>query len=161
MISYTQKQIKGLLENLSKDTLRPALCNVYVDQESKNLVATDGYTMVVLPIDLDKDLGKGDHYILRKSLEDWTKLHKQKDTISSDELVDMVSTQDCRFPDYQYLLNMASKENESSQIDLDLTLLHRFEKVMPKAKVSIVASKALLTDINDSRIQGVICGLTR
>lgn len=167
MIQFTKKEIQGLLENLSKDPTRPALCDVYVDTTNKKLVATDGYTMVVLSVDWEKEFPPvdtseySDYYIPAKTLSDWCKLHSTRDTITSDELAEMVEPRDYQYPDYEYLFADFEKLEKVNSNKFDLTLLHRFEKIMPKALITFKDGRAILNDFgpNGSTRKGLICAL--
>ena len=166
MIVFNKKEIQGFLKNLSKDETRPALCDVYVDTKNKNLVATDGYTMVVIAVDWDKKFkdiestSYSGYYIPAKTLSDWCKLHKTKDTITSDELAEMVELKDYKYPDYERLFTNFEKMEKVSSNKFDMSLMSRFSDIIPNALITFKDGEALLNNFspNGSTRKGLICG---
>lgn len=84
-----KKQVGALLKVISKDTTRPVLMCAKVDKwgDDTVLVATDGYVMAILQLDVEDAEEIVGKLIRRSAIERWYKLATGKDRLDTSELV--------------------------------------------------------------------------
>jgi hypothetical protein len=107
-MNLTKKQVKALLEVLSKDDTRPILEHALIDdyQGQLTLVATDSYKLIALKLHITS--ADGQEYIgklvSRDDLTRWYKLAATKDTLMTNDLLAMAAASDMNYPKWQDLL---------------------------------------------------------
>ncbi|WP_157929167.1 hypothetical protein [Mycobacteroides abscessus] len=104
-MNLSKKQVKALLEVMSSDTTRPVLMAAKVDKHDEEtvLVAMDGYVLAELAApELGEHVGK---YLSRAELTKWYKLAGNKDQLTHEGIVEMLSTEeDYNYPEWQRLM---------------------------------------------------------
>lgn len=106
MINLKKAQVASLLKVMSKDEMRPVLCNGYVDKwgDDTVLVATNGYVFAALYLDTEDAEPLVGKMIRREAFERWYKLATGKDRLTTHELVRLSAD------DYAHNGNYASGE---------------------------------------------------
>lgn len=95
MIELNKKQVGALLKVVGKDSIRPILENIKIQEHEQKIyaVATNSYVGAALELDAeDAEPIKG-KLIRRSALEKWHKLATGKNRLTTQELVE-VSSQD-------------------------------------------------------------------
>lgn len=113
-----KKQVNALLKVMSKDTLRPVLRNLYIDEYNGRtvVVATNGYILTAVNIEIEPEhVGKS---IKREAIEVWYKLatgRSRFDGGAVDELVgNSANLSNLEYPKWQSL--MPSSETEPQEM---------------------------------------------
>ena len=118
MKTFTKKQLQALYKVLNPKETRPILRHLYV--AGGYLTATDGYVMVAVPIDTDKE-----GLIDQAFMNQWMFEHSNQATITADELLEHLD-EDTRVIDIDDMF----KANEPSTADgVDTKLLDKVFKV--------------------------------
>ena len=103
-----KKQVGALLKVMSKDTMRPALRNLYIDEYNGRtvVVATNGYILTAVNIDIEPEhVGKS---IKREAIEVWYKLATARNKLDGDALAELASNaanlSNLTYPEWEKLL---------------------------------------------------------
>ena len=102
-LALSKPQVKALLEVISTDDSRPALCRAVISllrDDKPCLVATDGYVLAALRLN-DSYRHRLNECVLRDDLVKWYKLAGNRDTFDDDALREMLVVNDTQFPDWQ------------------------------------------------------------
>ena len=102
MIDLKKAQVGALLKVMSKDDMKPILCNGYIDKWGEDivLVATNGYVFSALYLDNEDAeplLGK---LIRRDAIERWYKLATGKDRLTTQALVRLSGDDYAQYGEY-------------------------------------------------------------
>lgn len=92
-IDLKKKQVGALLKVMGKDDMRPILASVYIDRWNDGIVmvATNGYVMAILPLDVEDAEPLVGKMIRREAIERWYKLATGKSRLNTMELVQIAS----------------------------------------------------------------------
>jgi len=123
-------QVKALLEIMSSDDARPALCHAWIENinDYPQLVATDSYHAVMFKLPRDMD-GQAGESISRTDLTRFYKLMERKDSFSDIEVMGMVKKSDRRFPAMGQILDKVPGEGSTEQISFNARYASNLEKV--------------------------------
>lgn len=118
MKTFTKKQLQALYKILNPKETRPMLRNLYV--AGGNLTVTDGYVMVAVPIDTDKE-----GLIDQGFMNQWMFEHSNQATITAEELLEHLDE------GYQVvsIKNMIKTDEPSTAEGVDTKLLDKVFKV--------------------------------
>lgn len=111
--TFTQKQLKALIDAMSDDETRPVLCSLAF--KDRSLVATNGFVLVAMNIEDDWKTEYngnefGDHIVPKQKLKEWCKTHTSKAEISVEELWAMAEKGSCRYPEWRRLADLEPED---------------------------------------------------
>ena len=117
--TFTQKQVKALLNAMWHDDTRPVLASLAF--KDKALVATDGYVLVAMNIEADwQKEYEGDEFadyvVPKDKLKEWCKTHTSKAEISVDELWAMAEKSYSKYPEWRKLATLVPDKDLANGI---------------------------------------------
>ena len=126
-MNLSKRQVKALLDIMSDDKTRPAICQAWIDKrgDKQVLVTTDGYHLVVLNTELGpRHVGK---VVTRDELVKWYKLATAKDVLTNGRLADMLTEPEHNYPRWEQLI--PTEPEQLSTFTLNARYLTNLETV--------------------------------
>ena len=123
-------QVKALLEIMSSDDARPALCHAWIQNinDYPQLVATDSYHAVMFKLPKGM-IGQAGQSIDRVDLTRFYKLMERKDLLGDDEVAAMLKKSGRTFPKLNLILENIPEEGNTEQISFNANYAIDLEKV--------------------------------
>lgn len=117
----TKKQVKALLKVLGDDDSRPLLQQFRFNMTDKGMyiTATNSYVLAAYKIGDEHKMLDG-YCVARDDLTKWYKLASAKDVLDLDELIQMSTVGEGRYPKWATLVPEGRKEIKSITFNADL-----------------------------------------
>lgn len=116
-MNLSRRQVKALLDVVSADEMRPILCRAEVQlfEDRPYLVATNSYMLaaIKLPEAFTDLVG---HSITRQDLVKWYKLATGRDQFTEDNVRELATVHDGKYPEWQRLVPTGEAVPMSSMV---------------------------------------------